>query len=64
MTTKKEDFVCALRILADAIEKSREITSFNFNTTHETREVPTRYLAARQLTGWINIDFNIRFLKG
>lgn len=63
MTAKKEDLACVLRTLADAIEKAEKVDNFHYNVAHETIEIPAELWMTEQLTGWINVDFNIRFLK-
>ena len=58
---KKQDAVIALEQLIDAIKSSDKIDSFGFNAINEFHEIPTEFWSEKQPTGWVDIDFNIRF---
>ena len=57
----KKVCVQILRNLADRVEKSRNISCFNLDTDNEYTEFPFIVKECAQLSGWVNVDFKIRF---
>ena len=63
INVKKEDLICILKNIVGALEDTNKVDVYKFCLENETQNIDTESQIVTRFTGWMKIDFSIRFLK-